>query len=468
MNQSSSIMSWEPLPRMGKALRASGLLNKAPVALARAPGRLDVMGGIADYSGSLVCEMPLAIAAGVAVQAREDGRFVVHSAQEKDTVAVDAAGLGDVDAGGAGALLHDDDAWARYLVGCAWWLMHNHSPASARAGATIFLDSDVPSGGGVSSSAAIEVAAMTALAKLWDVALEPMALAVACQAVENRVVGAPCGVMDQVTAALGQQGSMLEILCQVGNDGQPAQVLGQVQVPEGYMLAGLYSGVRHEVRGDPYTDTRVAAFMAQKILSTHQSPDPTSGHLANVDADLYRDHLRTHLPETITGQAFLNLFASTNDPVTTVQPDRTYAVRSAADHHVLEMSRVRTFVELLREQGPHDMVEKHMQEAGMRMYESHTSYSKCANLGHPLTDRLVDMVQERGTEQGFYGAKITGGGCGGTVAILMRDDEDTRAAVAVLAHDYEEETGRSTLYFEGTSPGAAELGAVAISPRELP
>src|SRR5690606_34633960 len=140
-------------------------------------------------------------------------------------------------------------------------------------------------------------------------------------------------------------------------------------------------------------------------------------------------------------------YGGTNDPVTKVDPDREYTVRAAATHHALDSQRVRDFVASVQA--------GEVQEAGRLMTQTHRSYSECANLGHPMTDKLVDMALQAGA----LGAKITGGGCGGTVAILIRDDASARAAIAELRDAYTRQTGHQTLYFDGSSPGAAATGA---------
>ena len=300
MTANQSIFERPPVARLLGSLRDSGLFQAGPIVIGRAPGRLDVMGGIADYSGSLVCELPLATAAAVAGQRRADGRITCHSRQMGRTVSVALGQLDEEDPLAIRALLADANAWARYPLGCAWWLLRQGAQFE---GLALMLDSDVPLGGGVASSAAIEVATMTVLCALSQRPLAPLPQAVACQTVENQVVGAPCGVMDQVTAVLGKAEAMLLLLCQRGDDGLPAQVRGHVPVPRGCALVGLHSGVRHEVSGDPYTDTRVAAFIGQKILSTVETPDLTRGHLVNVDPRRFRTELRQRQPVEMTGDA---------------------------------------------------------------------------------------------------------------------------------------------------------------------
>ncbi len=453
------LMNWPPVERALRAARASGLFGAAHVTVARAPGRLDIMGGIADYTGSLVCEMPLAVAAVAVVQKRDDERVVCRSEQSGLVVSRGVEELSHPDPQRIREAFGRDEVWARYPMGCFWHLAQR---GHAIGGCTILIDSDVPLGGGVSSSAAIEVATMTALSALFGVTLAPMPLAAACQAVENLVVGAPCGVMDQVTSCLGQQGCMIELLCQPDDHGLPAQVLGDVQIPPRHAFIGVHSGVNHEVSGDPYTDTRVAAFIGQRILSDLAPDDPTRAWLANIDRAVYLRELRAAVPQTMSGQAFIDRYQRTHDPVTTVRPDRTYHVRAALDHHVLEMSRVREFVAHLRATPP---AIAHLRAAGKLMVESHRSYSDHARLGHAMTDRIVELAMQI---DGVYGAKITGGGCGGTVAMLIRDEAEVFVAIDALRQRYTRESGRPTILFHGTSPGAVAMGAMTLPAEDLP
>lgn len=457
MSQRGNAPDDAPVGRLLSAVDDLPLFKAGEVHVSRAPGRLDVMGGIADYTGSLVCQLPLAIAAAAAVQWRGDQQAVCQSQQASRQTAVDMSDLKAWDAQTLRQHLTGGEAWARYILGCQWWLMH-HTTLSRQSnvrGVSILVDSDVPLGGGVSSSAAIEVATMQALASLQGVSLPPMSLAAACQQVENLVVGAACGVMDQVASTMGQQGAMLKILCQPGADGEPAQVIGTIRIPEGCTLVGLHSGVSHEVAGDPYTQTRVAAFMAQRILEDYSGHTGLALPLANRPLDPYEQTLRAQLPVSMKGQSFIERWNNTHDAVTTIEPHVVYHVRAAADHHVREMHRVERFAQLLGQDQPG---EADLLEAGRCMMASHESYTQNARLGHPLTDRLASLLEEAGLEHGIYGQRITGGGGGGTLAILMRDTPRAHQTLARIRRSYETETGRTTQLFTGSSPGAAAFG----------
>jgi L-arabinokinase len=141
--------------------------------------------------------------------------------------------------------------------------------------------------------------------------------------------------------------------------------------------------------------------------------------------------------------------------VTTVVPGRTYRVRVATAHPVYERRRAETFRRLL--------VEWHGDASAVRlgtiMHESHAGYGRCG-LGSRGTDRLVELVNRAGPAAGLYGARITGGGSGGTVAVLGRPD--AAPAIARIADQYERETGHCPYVFTGSSPGVVLGGAQVV------
>ena len=133
--------------------------------------------------------------------------------------------------------------------------------------------------------------------------------------------------------------------------------------------------------------------------------------------------------------------------MTWVDPARTYAIREPLLHPIGENERAHRFRELLRG----EITDAALCEMGELMYAAHASYSACG-LGSDGTDLIVDLVRQRGPVSGLYGAKITGGGSGGTVAILGRTDAGP--AVDALAEEYTRRSGREAYVFRGSSPGA--------------
>jgi len=276
--------------------------------------------------------------------------------------------------------------------------------------------------------------------------------------VENLVVGAPCGVMDQMTSVCGEAGRLLAI------QWQPAELRGYASLPDELEVWGIDSGIRHEIGGAEYGDVRVAAFMGYRIIAdvaglpaTHDASgrarvedDRWRGYLANVTPSEWERAYRDAVPVTMAGHDFLSRYGGITDSTTSVDAARTYAVRQATAHPILENHRVKSFRALLDHGAPSDTDRRQL---GELMYESHASYSACG-LGSSGTDRLVELVREASGD--LLGAKITGGGSGGVVAVLAR--AGSRALVDRIAQRYATETGRDASVLGGTSGGAMSFG----------
>src|SRR5437870_2764299 len=224
-----------------------------PIVVGYAPARLDVMGGIADYSGATVLELPLALGVRVAAQlgdddllaVRTDGPAVPRLARPDvslPTAVLRAGPPGEAPARLRAALEEAGAAWASYILG-PLAILQSAGLLPQVAGLRLATWSDVPAGAGISSSAALEVAALRALQGLLDLAFEPLRLAALAQQAEHRVARAPCGIMDQVTATLGRKDHLLMLRC------QPADVLGHRRLPRDAQVFGVDSGVAHRVAG---------------------------------------------------------------------------------------------------------------------------------------------------------------------------------------------------------------------------
>src|SRR5262249_41859841 len=430
------------------------------------------MGGIADYSGSLVLELPIREATFVAVQ--RDSRAVVRLVTLLQDVTLDTSceiTLKDLkrDQPDAYSVIrarlrtNPRRHWAGYAAG-AFSVLMREIGCTFDEGARIVIHSNVPPGKGVSSSAALEVAAMNAISRAFDIKIDAQQLALLCQKVENLIVRAPSGVMDQMTASCGEAGTLLMLEC------QPANFITNLPVAEGVAFWGLDSGVRHSVAGNAYGAVRTAAFMGYRMIADAAGlavRDFSTPGLAEIDDQRWRGYLANlspseferdyagRLPEVVSGSEFLARYRGTTDLVTRVDPERDYAVLSATSHPIYENERVGFFSELISPPAAEDR----LVTAGELMYESHASYSRCG-LGCPETDRIVELVKAAGPKAGLYGARITGGGSGGTVAILGR--EDTRTVVEDIARRYAEDTGLQPYIFEGSSEGAARAGCVKM------
>jgi len=442
--------------------------------ITRAPGRLDVMGGIADYSGSLVLELPIAEATLVALQKQNTPHLKIVSVLEHEgrVLSFDMP-LGDFERNGepveydeARRYFRRDDnrRWAAYVAGVFLVLMRQLGVRFDQ-GARVFISSRVPEGKGVSSSAALEVATMSAVAAAFKLAIDSREIALLCQKVENLVVGAPCGVMDQMTSACGEPDQLLALIC------QPAELLGTIPLPEDLAVWGLDSGKSHSIGEGDYGSVRAGAFMGYRIIAELaglnvqridervEIKDPHwGGYLANVSPTEFEQQFAAKLPVSIPGEEFMSRYGGTVDPVTIVERGRTYPVRAPTAHAVYESFRVQRFAELLRRQHERPSDEEKV-TMGKLMYESHASYSACG-LGSTGTDLLVELIRSAGVDQGLFGAKITGGGSGGTVAVL--GNRTAEKVLNVVASSYATLTGHQPHIFRGSSPGSAGFGHLLV------
>jgi galactokinase len=162
------------------------------------------------------------------------------------------------------------------------------------------------------------------------------------------------------------------------------------------------------------------------------------------------------IPETIVGCKFLERYKTHDDPVTTIQPDATYRVAGPTRHAVEENERVLSFIEALAAASHGD--ERACRLAGEAMYGAQESYRDNCHLSVEEVDFLVEAVRKRGPKRGLYGAKITGGGMGGTVAVFGKI-EALKEHIPQIAVEYSRRVGAMPDIFEGTSPGATEFGA---------
>lgn len=380
-----------------------------------APGRLDVLGGVADYSGSLVLQMPLSLSTRVAIECTAGPGLTFTTDHGIPVVMPSPLDDLDVPPGDPFALRRwlDERAvprWVRYPLGCfalfaaAW----NWRPG---CGLAFTITSDVPASMGVSSSAALEVATLRGLERLAGVTFSGTALARLGQRAENDVVGAPCGLMDQLASAHGRVGELLPILC------RPDLLEASVALPNGAVVVGWPSGIRHAVADSPYATARVAAFMARALLE--QAVGRRLVHLAEASPAEVEAAGRDALPDTMSGADFSASGAVLDDPQSRIEAARMYPVRAAARFAVEENARAEVAVASLRgaTERSRDAV---LTTVGESLYESHDGYS-ALGLGCPETDAMVDAIRTRGPGQGFYGARISGGGSGGTVAVLLEE-----------------------------------------------
>ena len=439
----------------------AGFFNTGEIIVARVPARLDVMGGIADYSGANVCEGVLGRGMVIALQPRTDRTLRIRTMQAhhrsipiETRIPLDyfEMGQGFVSYEQVQALCRSNPlaSWAAYIGGSIFTLLKEES-VHLPFGFSLLLLSGVPMNVGIGSSASTEIATLVCVQSYMHLNISETRLAQLGQLAENLVVGAPCGIMDQITVTSGRQGKLTHILC------RPGSIMGEVEIPSGTAFVGINSMVKHSVGGAAYGDVRIGAFIGKRIINQVRAKngDKPVEYLTELGVDVFEKNYRGVLPETMIGSEFLAEYQSHDDPITKIQPDATYRVLGPTAHPVYENHRVLKFIEHLRAAPDED--EATCIAAGECMFASHDSYRDNCLLSVPEVDFIVDAVRARGPQKGLYGAKITGGGSGGTVAVFGNNEALARE-VPAIAREYKRLTGLEADIFEGTSPGAIEFG----------
>ncbi len=316
----------------------------------RAPGRVNLLGEHTDYQGGFV--LPAAIPQQATVSVRRNGGDAhhLHSANLKQTLTVP---LGETGTG-----------FAPYLTGSA-------ALAGVKDALDIWVWSDVPSGG-LSSSAALELATLRALRELYGLPLNDVDLALLGQKVEHEYVGVMCGVMDQMASSLADTTHMLFL------DTRSLE-RRKLPMPAGTQILVLDSGVPRRLAESGYNERRAQVEEASRLLGVTQLRDVPD--LASLDA----------LPDLL---------------------------RRRAHHVVSENARV---LEALNADAPH---------FGVLMNASHASLRDDYQVSHPQVDVLVALLQ---AHPEVYGARMTGAGFGGAVVALVKSGLAPQVAADVLA-----------------------------------
>ncbi len=415
---------------------------------ATSPGRMDVMGGIADYSGSLVLQKSISQKATITIGIRNYNQLRIKSLdisfQNEIYIDLDELPINYQEAQKYLKNIKGGD-WAAYIIGC--YLVLSNEKKIKFGGLDILIQSDVPVGKGVSSSAALEVATLKAIAELFNIELINSQLPKFAQKAENLVVGAPCGLMDQLASYFGDNNKLLPILC------QPDQLYDLVDIPQDLYFVGIDSGVKHAVSGASYSEVRTAAFMGYSIIAQRiglskddldkQTELPFNGFLSNISPSLFEANFERSL-NSMYGKDFIQDFGVVTDKLSVIKPDAFYNIKACTKHPIYENHRVKSFVQLLKSITKTNFSDI-LPIMGELMFQSHESYNNCG-LGNEMTDKIVSMARKKGIENEIYGAKITGGGSGGTVCIMIYGEKGLESANQIF-EEYKNLTNQNSLVF---------------------
>jgi galactokinase len=351
----------------------------SPDLLVRSPGRVNLIGDHTDYNDGWAFPAALDIGTHLAAGRRDDGLLRVVATQLGATDEVPVDDLRP----------RDGAAWTRYVRGSAALVQE---AGYEFPGADLLIDSDLPIGAGLSSSASLELGVAVTLLALGGQAMDPVVLARLGQRVENEIVGLRSGLMDQLAIACGRAGHALLLDCRTLST-EP------VPIPADVRVLVLDSAVPRALAGSAYNQRRAQCESAVRAL---QAADPSVRALRDVT------------PELLTAE---------QDRLTEVQ-------RRRARHVVTENQRVLDSAAALRRNDPGEL--------GRLMLQSHASLRDDYDVSGAELDALVGIAAQT---RGVLGARLTGAGFGGC-AVALATAEHAAEAAAAIAGEYRRVVGR--------------------------
>lgn len=361
-----------------------------------APGRVNVIGEHTDYNDGFVLPMAIDRYTLVAAGPATDGsRITLRSSTEDKPVVIDLnQPLKPAPKG----------SWWNYPMGViAGFIARGARPAGFDA----FIHSTVPLGGGLSSSAALEVATATVLEAITGHKLDPVEKALLCQKAEHEYAGMPCGIMDQFISVMGKKDHLLLLDCR----SRDTELVPLMDPRVSLLITN--TNVKHELTGGEYAQRRGQCELAAKSLGVPS--------LRSADMPLLESH-KTRLDEVVYRRA---------------------------RHVIGEIARTTRAAKEIRD--------GNWAQVGELMYASHDSLRDDYEVSCAELDAVVEIARSMGPKGGVIGCRMTGGGFGGcTVALVETQRVD--AIESELAAAYEARTNiKPSLFVSRPAAGATLL-----------
>jgi galactokinase len=370
--------------------------GRPPRWIVAAPGRVNVIGEHTDYNDGFVLPMAIERYAVMAadISTSSSPRILIHDSRAGDTAQIDLAK----------PVVKGNPRWSNYIRGVVAGF---HNRGVKIPSLDVSLVSTVPLGGGLSSSAALEVAAATLLEAVSGQKLDPVEKALLCQKAEHEFAGVPCGIMDQFISVMGQKDHLLLLDCR-----SRQTELVPMNDPSVVLLV-INTNVKHELSGGEYAQRRAQCETAAHILGVPSLRDATADGLERA-------------------RSRMDLF-----------------VFQRARHVIGEIERTLHAAEGIRN--------SNWPTVGQLMYASHYSLRDDYEVSCAELDAVVDICEPIGVKGGVYGCRMTGGGFGGSCVALVKADT-VDAITKKIAADYKAKTGiEATLFSSRPAAGATVI-----------
>lgn len=332
-----------------------------PDIIVRSPGRINLIGEHTDYNQGFVLPAAINKEAVIALRRRDDDRVLLLAAdlgQSHHTTLSELA-VGSAD-------------WPAYLLGVVQQLQQQ---GFRLQGFDAVLSSSIPSGAGMSSSAAIECAMIFALNKLYSLDIQPLDLIKLAKKAENEFVGVQCGIMDMFVSMMGKEGHAIKLDCRDLNYEYFPLVLGE------YRIVLFDTGIKHSLAAGQYNIRRI---QCEEGIAVIKRKHPHIQSLRDVTQQILLTDLKENVSETVFNRC---------------------------QYVISENQRV--------QEGCNDLAQNNLAAFGKKMFQTHDGLSKLYEVSCPELDFLVEEVRN---EPAVLGARMMGGGFGGCTINLVHAD----------------------------------------------
>ncbi len=371
------------------------IYGEQPRWIAAAPGRVNVIGEHTDYNDGFVLPMAIERYTVVAAAPAPGGKIKLSSTADASPAEIDLAKpLAPLPRG----------AWANYPMGVVAGFLRRGAQLQ---GLNVLIHSTVPVGGGLSSSAALEVSTATLLEAVTGQRLEPVEKALLCQKAEHEFAGMPCGIMDQFISVMGKENHLLLLDCR----SREPKLVPMTDPSVALLIAN--TNVKHELTGGEYAKRRAQCEQAAKTLGVASLRDASPEMLEKA---------RSRMEDVVFRRA---------------------------RHVISEIERTVHAAE--------GVAASNWQTLGQLMYASHSSLRDDYEVSCSELDAMVTAAQDIGSKGGVFGCRMTGGGFGGCTVALVRASA-VESVTSRLAEDYEKRTKlKPTIFVSRPAAGATLL-----------
>ncbi|HVU27068.1 MAG TPA: galactokinase [Verrucomicrobiae bacterium] len=368
--------------------------GRAPRWIVAAPGRVNVIGEHTDYNDGFVLPMAIERYTVMAADSAAGEKISIYDAHFKETATIDISST----------VTKGAPKWSNYIRGVIWGVQNRGQKIPAL---DVAFMSTVPLGGGLSSSAALEVSTGTLIEAATGKTIDPVEKALIAQKAENDFAGVPCGIMDQFISALGREGNLLLLDCR-----SRQTKLVPMNDPAVSLLV-INTNVKHELSGGEYAERRAQCEEAAHLLGVKSLRDATADIL---------EREKNKLSEIVFRRA---------------------------RHVIGEIERTLHAAEGIEN--------SNWPTVGQFMYASHASLRDDYEVSCKELDAVVEIAEDIGIGGGVYGCRMTGGGFGGCCVALVKTDSIESITKRICA-EYKTKTGiEATIFSSRPAAGATVI-----------